>query len=97
MFIALFLNSSPNKGISPNKGTCCFVDSSLFSISPPIITLSPLFNIAVVLISFLDVSAFPLVVTVVLTPSNIVFISKVTLVSLDILGFTFKVSPTSSL
>ena len=95
--LILFLNNSPNKGISPKTGTFWFVDSILFSINPPIITLSPLFKIVVVFICFFEVSAFPLIVWVVLTPSKIASISKVTFVSFEILGFTFNVKPTSSL
>ena len=73
-----FVNKLPTRGISPKTGTFWIVDSFLFSINPPIITLSPLFKIAVVLISFFKVSGFPLAVWVVLIPSNNVLISRVT-------------------
>ena len=52
LFEILFLKSSPNKGTSPKTGTFWFVVSTLFSINPPIITLSPLFKIALVFTSF---------------------------------------------
>ena len=93
----LFLNRYPKNGISPKIGIFELIVSVLFLISPPSIIDSPFNTIAVVLISFFEVSGLSPAFITSFASSIIASISRVTLFSLEILGFTFKESPISSL
>jgi hypothetical protein len=90
-----FLNKLPSIGISFKTGSPDSVWNFLDFINPPIITLSALFNIAVVITSFFEVSKFSLVVDS-FASSRTVFICKMILL-FEILGFTFSRNPISSL
>jgi len=93
---SLYLKSSPSKGISFKIGTPEELSFVISWVNPPIMILSPFFTIAVVDISLFVVVGNP-ILRVSFTPSMVTFTSSKTFLSLEILGFTFKVNPISSL
>ena len=95
-FLSEYLNSSPSTGISPISGTLLIESLLLSLIRPPIITVSPLLTIAVVLTSLFVVLGIPAVLFGIKS-SSLVSMFRVTLLSVDSLGFTFRVKPISCL